>query len=271
VDSELVESVTTVLDRLAQRRPRPDFVEVVIEASAPAHVGLGSKTTTGLAALMAVNVECDLGLTRSDLVALSARGGTSGIGVHTFFEGGLIVDAGRRDDSSAVFEPSSASPTGGNPTVLARHRMPEDWRVSLLLPRGIRRSADAEVEFFRANTPIDVGAARSAVAFGAFVIPAAVLEGDLDQFAFALRTLQRVGFKAREIQGQSPGVAEVLLRLESLDSVAAGMSSMGPLVFAIWDATDESSFRSIRSIAAETSSEIVATTSFANDGYVVSS
>ena len=61
----------------------------------------------------------------------------------------------------------------------------------------------------------------------------AVAEGDLESLRAALQAIHGVGFKRREVMGQSHEVRELLDLLCKDLGVAAGMSSLGPLVYAI--------------------------------------
>ena len=47
-----------------------------------------------LAVLASIDAALDLRLAREELQLLSSRGGTSGIGIHTYFVGGFLIDAG---------------------------------------------------------------------------------------------------------------------------------------------------------------------------------
>ena len=95
------------------------------------HVGFGSKT----ALLMAIGIGCNEAagspLTEEELVVLSGRGGTSGVGVNTTFVGGFVVDGGRSKKKGTQFRPSSVEAPRGCPPVLVRLRIPSEWRVHL--------------------------------------------------------------------------------------------------------------------------------------------
>src|SRR5205823_2425989 len=56
-----------------------------------------------------------------ELAALCGRGLRSGIGLHGFDRGGLVVDGGRRSDD-------------GIPPLLAHLDFPDDWAVLVILP-----------------------------------------------------------------------------------------------------------------------------------------
>lgn len=267
VPEELIVAVRDAMRRLRGVIPACPAFSIDVLASATTHIGLGSKTSTVLCALMAANIEAKLGLGRRDLVDLSLRGGTSGVGIESFFEGGMVVDAGIKDDGSGVYTPSSASVTRGRSTTLIRMPIPDSWRVTLVSSPGVRWAAGDELDFFKANTPIDDDEARRAIVAGSFALPAAVAEADLGQFIEALDDLQRTGFKAREIGGQPPEVAGLLELLREVPGVAAGMSSMGPLLFVVWDEKNEAAIRSIGALVDKASAEVLLTTSFDNAGW----
>jgi beta-RFAP synthase len=110
-------------------------------------------------------------------------------------------------------------------------KMPETWRCHLLLPPGVRRSGDDESAFFESNTPVgepDVLRVLAAVYHG---ICPAVAESDFKLLREALQQIQEVGFKRREVLGQPPAIRELIGELNARPYLAAGMSSMGPLIY----------------------------------------
>jgi beta-ribofuranosylaminobenzene 5'-phosphate synthase len=70
-------------------------VRIVINKALPEHVGLGSKTAMTMAALVAAGLATNRNLSQEQLQKFSRRGGASGVGIHGFFHGGFIIDAGR--------------------------------------------------------------------------------------------------------------------------------------------------------------------------------
>ncbi len=267
VDPDLVVAADQLLRKFLGRFPDGPRVEVEISEAPPTHVGFGSKTTTLLSVLLATSQLRGGKHTRSELLLASGRGGTSGIGVHSFFEGGLVVDGGKPTDT-ADFGPSSASADDRIPPALARIPMPVYWQVALLQVEGVRQSGEMELEFFRDNTPIDHGEALESTALGAFSIPAAAAEADLAGFASSLKRLQTTGFKSREIAAQNPVVLKTLRELWNHGSIGAGMSSMGPTVFAIYEAGDHSAIRLIERTSRAIGAHLMMT-SFRNQGYEI--
>lgn len=219
---------------LARMRRVFDFPPTLISVatSAPQHVGLGTKTCAALGTLQAVAWLHGIDTSRSELQRLSGRGGTSGVGISTFFTGGFIVDSGH-PYSYRQYAPSSAAPPAALPPVSVQMEMPNEWACHLILPKGFRRAGLEEAAFFQENTPIKeegVLHVLSAVYHG---ICPAVASADLNLFRTALLQINETGFKRQEVMTQPPALAALLRRVNANHAFAAGMSSMGPLVYVI--------------------------------------
>jgi beta-RFAP synthase len=90
------------------------------------HVGLGVGTQLSLAVTRVVLSLAGLSAPSTELLAgYSGRGLRSGIGLHGFVHGGLIVDGGRRSPE-------------GIPPRLAHLDFPDDWAVLVILPAPIQ-------------------------------------------------------------------------------------------------------------------------------------
>lgn len=190
----------------------------------PAHAGLGSGTQLALGVAAALRTLHGLPLdVDSDAVRLS-RGKRSGVGIASFAEGGVIVDAGN-DDS------------GAPPPVVARVSFPDEWRALLVLDhRTEGLHGEAEVEAFRALPKFPeqgVGEISRLVLMEA--LPALV-QKDFDAFGAAITSIQQlVGRHFAPAQGgifTSPSVAEVVANLQSAGASGIGQSSWGPTGFA---------------------------------------
>ena len=223
--------------RLSKAMERAFWVQV--ESVMQQHIGLGSKTALLLAAGLACNAAGGEKLQREALVHMSGRGGASGVGVNVAFDGGFVVDGGHKMDAvNDKFWPSSVGGNTGLPPKLVRLEFPANWRVHLFLPGGRRYFGEAEQRFFSENTPIDFGEVYEVMAAVYHGVAPAVAEGDLESLRVALWAVQGVGFKRREVMGQSREVRELLEFLYKDLRVAAGMSSLGPLVYAITNNED---------------------------------
>src|SRR6185369_9066158 len=79
----------------AAARGYPTGGRILLRELPPPHVGLGSSTTVTLGALRALSLSNGWGCSEHDLVLMSGRGRTSGVGSQSFFHGGLAIDCGQ--------------------------------------------------------------------------------------------------------------------------------------------------------------------------------
>ena len=213
--------------RQVQTRDQPDFAPAQIEVlSAPAdHVGLGVGTQLGLAVVRIIlKLAGQSDPSVETLAALSGRGRRSGIGLHGFFHGGLIVDGGRRDEANP-------------PPLLARMRFPEDWSILIVQPPGPRgRHGPDEIQAFSKLPPLPDRVTERLCRLVLMGILPAVAEGDLPAFGQALIELQdHVGAAFAPFQDglyASRNSEELIALLGHLGLVGAGQSSWGPTIYA---------------------------------------
>jgi beta-ribofuranosylaminobenzene 5'-phosphate synthase len=173
-----------------------------------------------------------LKLSQEDLQVLSGRGGASGVGVNSYFLGGLVGDSGRAG-SSAAFRPSSASASLAVPKVLYRVDWPSQWQVAVMrLKNAVGISGNDEVEFFRRETPFPRAEAALAALALSFELPGCVMDRDFDGLRDCLSEIRGCGFKSREMLLQ-PLSMDLISALEDNRLLAVAMSSFGPSVVVI--------------------------------------
>lgn len=204
-------------------------VRVTVERCPPEHVGLGVGTQLGLAVARAAAAEFgmeDLGV--ESLARMTGRGGRSGIGLHGFDRGGLIIDGGHER-------------TGTVAPMLARYEVPQEWRILLARPAdpGPGWSGNRERAAFARPRPPQVTVPltdRMARLLLLGVLPA-LLERDCDTFGEALHEYNRLaGRMFAEDQGGDYASSEVKAIVEAargLGVSGAGQSSWGPTTFAV--------------------------------------
>ena len=230
--SEDVVGIHEAVDRLSDRVGM--VFDVVVRCDAPSHVGLGAKTTCVLAALRACNAVAGAQLSALELVQLANRGGTSGIGVNTAFVGGFVADAGHPANPAAPLLPSSAATgTYEAPPAIVKLSVPKSWCVHLFLPKGQRVTGQVERCFFERNTPIPRWEVLEVLASLYHGVVPAFASGSLPDLICSLQRIHELGFKRREVEYQGDSVIALLRCLNDLSGLATGMSSMGPLVYAI--------------------------------------
>jgi beta-ribofuranosylaminobenzene 5'-phosphate synthase len=260
--------MSRALERLAEL-VGPLGVRLTLTSCPPQHVGLGSKTSLLLASLHAACHVVGAGIERQDVQRLSGRGGTSGVGVSAFYTGGFLVDAGHARISGEPIRPSSATRPREVPPVVVRRPVPQRWRIVLMLASRPGAAGAAEVSFFANNTPIPAREVERAISLTYHGLIPSLLSADLSTFGRALCELQGVGFKQREVLAQAPEVQYLLADLWRLEGVAAGLSSMGPLVFAIHDADDHRAHDEVSRLALEAGVRRLGSFAGRNAGYVL--
>ena len=198
----------------------------------PQHCGFGSKTSLALSLIAGANYLCGTGLSRYEMQILSGRGAASGVGIHAFFEGGVICDGGHQRHSARELLPSSAKSTKELPPLLSRLEFPSQWQVILLLGTAPALSGDDEVAFFREHAPIEEqDALETIVTLHHGVLPA-FATADYSALACALAELHSRGFKMHELLRCDTPTRSCFDAL-SRRGFPIGVSSVGPLLYVI--------------------------------------
>ncbi len=209
--------------------PKGEGIHIKIEQDYPSHIGLGSGTQAALAAGMAVNRIYDLGLSVYELAIRIGRGGTSGIGVAAFENGGFLLDGGHKFSEKKDFLPSSASNLPP-PPVLLRKDFP-DWDIMVAIPEQKGASLKNEVNIFRKECPVPLQEVEKLSHVILMQLLPALAEKDIVAFGKSVNAIQELGFKKKEVALQ-PVSAKLMAALREGGAYGAGMSSFGPTVYA---------------------------------------
>jgi beta-ribofuranosylaminobenzene 5'-phosphate synthase len=194
------------------------------------HVGMGSATAIRLGATEALALLNDFPLAREALVAASGRGGTSGIGINSYFDGGLVCDLGRPNDKNS-FAPSSQVRLTRLPLALPAIPMP-DWPMLLCVSRAIAsKTQQEEIAFFKRTTPLPPSASFEASYIALFEIYATVVEGDYAAFCYGVEHMQQTVWKHAERVEYGCALAALDGALHQAGADCVGMSSLGPMLF----------------------------------------
>ncbi|MEM0178748.1 MAG: hypothetical protein QW326_02195, partial [Fervidicoccaceae archaeon] len=204
-------------------------VNVRIASSPPKHVGLGSTTQISMSAAMALRTLCRRKLSYKDLALITGRGAVSGIGIHAFRYGGLIVDGGRRN-TGVLLPPSSESDL---PPLLQRLSFPRDWVVVLVIPSSGRKVSEEEESFMLSPAPPHFD--QVLLLRGLMQLTNGILNKDLLTFSNGVETIQRMmGDYFEEYQGGKYSSNQTMASVEALRFSGAkgvGQSSWGPLAY----------------------------------------
>lgn len=203
-----------------------------IQSAPDEHQGLGVGTQINLAvARLLLGLSGVVEPSFEQLAALSGRGRRSGIGLHGFQRGGLLVDGGHRAP-------------GDLPPLVARMDFPSDWSILILRPSGPKgRHGLDESNAFADLPPFPERVTERLCRLVLLDILSAVAERDLATFGAALAELQRhVGEAFATAQGgvfASPEAASLIDEMGRLGLVGAGQSSWGPSLYAFGDVSSE--------------------------------
>lgn len=204
-----------------------------IQQAPPPHAGFGSGTQLGLAVarLTLALAEQDQP-SISDLAKLTGRGLRSGIGLHGFAHGGLLVDGGRK--------PSQEQP----PPLIVRQAWPEEWAVLVIVPphrHGLH--GEEEAAAFAKLPPASEALTDRLCSLVLLGLLPALIERDLDAFGCALSELQHhIGAWFASVQGGSyahPSQKTLVDWLQNSGLKGVGQSSWGPALYGFSDESVE--------------------------------
>ena len=190
-----------------------------------AHLGLGVGTQLSMAIALAIGEFSGLVDPGVEILArIAGRGLRSGIGIHGFYEGGLIVDSGRRRKEEI-------------PTRILRLELPREWSVLVLIPThrpGLH--GREEVMAFKRLPPVPIGMTQRLCQLLLLGLLPAVIEKDLSAFGESLEEIQQVvGAAFAPVQGgqfAEPETEAIIGQMKRIGLFGAGQSSWGPAIYA---------------------------------------
>ncbi|PPD18075.1 MAG: beta-ribofuranosylaminobenzene 5'-phosphate synthase [Methylobacter sp.] len=224
------EKIITLLQNIREKNGFANAVEVIIEGNMIPHAGFGSGTAITLACIEALHTINNSNPSKDDLIRESRRGGTSGIGIHTYFTGGCVFDLGRPIDNK-MHSPSNHVASPILPLLLDQLPMP-DWDFGVCIPLAIPRKTQAEERaFFERICPLESDAVYETLYHTLFGLYPAIREGNRSTFCHALRAIQACAWKQAERQEYGVALSDLEQSLYEQGAEAVGMSSLGPSLF----------------------------------------
>lgn len=210
---------------------------VTIEGTMLIHSGFGSGTATSLACLEALHLLNSHPVTQAELTLSSTRGGTSGIGIHTYFNGGCVIDLGK-PVTNHPHAPSNKIQAKQLPLLLDEMAMP-NWDIGICIPNNIRTKTQAEEQsFFERTCPIPAESAYETVYHTLLGLYAALKENNKDEFCKAVNAVQKCMWKKLERDEYGQDLTDIEHTLFDCGAQAVGMSSLGPSLFFLADNVD---------------------------------
>jgi beta-ribofuranosylaminobenzene 5'-phosphate synthase len=215
-------------------------VTLSLEERLPRHVGLGSGTQLALSVLAATATAHGVEPQVRARAPAMGRGGRSGIGVATFEDGGFVVDAGHPTGRFTTEPPAEGD--WRVPPVVARHRLPADWRFLVVVPETEpgRSGEDEDASMRSVVERADPAVADELAGVVTRKLLPAAAEGRLEAFGDAVAEIGRKnGAWYADAQGGvfRPPAGELVEALEGCPVLSGiGQSSWGPVVYGVTDA-----------------------------------
>jgi beta-ribofuranosylaminobenzene 5'-phosphate synthase len=250
-----IEQLRLLLKAFCSDRGLERMAQIDISGDIRTHFGMGSGTSLRLAAIEGMALINGFHLTKAETIFASKRGGTSGVGINSYFEGGLICDLGR-PNTGDDFAPSSAIQPDHLPLALPAITLPE-WPILLCVPRQISpKTQNQEIEFFRRTTPLSNTASFEASYLALFGSYAAAAEGDYPAFCRSVNDIQHTAWKKAEWSEYGKPLAAIREALLAGGADCVGMSSLGPMIFCF---APHSKLNALEQIAADNHCDAIRT------------
>jgi beta-ribofuranosylaminobenzene 5'-phosphate synthase len=226
-----IKKLYDILKNIKDRSNLTKGIICKIQGEVLPHYGLGSNTSIYLSCIEALFLVNDIYLTQEEAVLLSKRGGTSGVGINTYFNGGFILDVGIKKEKQELVPSSIADRKNKCPLVIYKGKLP-NWRIGICIPKYIKnKSEQEEIDFFKANCSIDKSSIGDILYESIYGITSSIIENDLNVFNKSVNEIQltRWKFLERSLYGIELSKLENEIKNSGADCV--GMSSFGPSLF----------------------------------------
>lgn len=213
---------------------------VIYDGMVKSHVGFGSNSMVYLSCVEALFTLNNRDYTNQDIISMSGRGGTSGIGINTYFRGGFVFDVGISNHGQRALAPSSAfmDRIEVKPLLMKSVTLPK-WQLGICIPPLEHKTEEEEKEFFQKNCPINKDTVEKVLYEAVYGITSSLMEENFDVFCKSIDTIQQTKWKSleRNLYGKELITAESIIRCAGAQCV--GMSSLGPLLYFFGDKIDE--------------------------------
>lgn len=211
----------------------------VSESRVCSHIGFGSNSMIYLSCIEALFLINHRDYEEKEIIRLSGRGGTSGIGINTYFKGGFVFDAGIVNANHRVLSPSSSFVVVDHPEpLLMKSLVLPEWEMGVCIPSINHKTEEDEKVFFQENCPIEKKEAEKILYEAVYGITSSIMEKNFETFCKAVDSIQLTKWKQleRDIYGSDLSKVEVAIRKAGASCI--GMSSFGPLLYFFGDNID---------------------------------
>ena len=226
-----LEKCVTIIENAKSECNMHYSIKCELKGEAFSHRGLGCTTSISMACIEALFLLNEKEYSRFDIAFYSKRGGTSGIGINSYFDGGYIFDLGIKNDNRHL-SPSSINITNGIfPLVLRQCELP-NWKIGLCIPYYITSKTEIEeIDFFKNNCPIDKRYVEEILYESVYGITSSIIEKDYNTFCRSINKIQQTQWKLLERNVYGSELIDLEQNIRQLGADCVGMSSFGPLLY----------------------------------------
>lgn len=196
------------------------------------HVGFGSNTMVYLSCIEALLIINNRKYSNNEIIVLASRGGTSGIGINTYFSGGFVFDTGIANIEQHTLAPSSSfvGQPVRMPLLFKQLKLPQ-WELGICIFPIKHKSEDEEKDFFKTKCPIEQESVEKILYESVYGVTSSLMENDFHVFCKSIDAIQQTRWKMleRSVYGDELVNIETIIRRAGAQCV--GMSSFGPLLY----------------------------------------
>ncbi len=224
-----------IIDQVLREHKVDGGVHLDIQSDIPEHSGFGSGTQLTIALGTALNRVFGLGMTYNEIVVGLGRSRRSGIGTHSFLNGGFIVDGGHAVDAPETIPP-----------LIHRSDVPDDWLFVVCIPDiNTGFSGAKETNAFKKLEPPPVEIIARVSRLVLMQMIPSILERDITLFGDAMTKFDTIfGAYWATMQGGTyshPRIEECVNHLLMKGAYGAGQSSWGPALYGLAEGRSQAS------------------------------
>lgn len=266
IKNEAINKISKTAEKIISHFNFENGFHFTVEKTYPPHSGLGSGTQMSLATAKLI---CEFNGKETDSIELGSivgRGGSSGIGMGAFEQGGFVVDGGHdlKDKKGSVL-PSSVNPAKP-PQLIGRYDFPEEWELVVgMCNADTTVTGMKEDDIFEKYCPVPKREVEQLSHIIFMNLIPFLLEKNIIAVGDSINRIQSLGFKKVEVSRQTQNVKDLMDNMKQFGAYGVGMSSFGPAVYGLIDKKNKDVFEATEDYIGDNG--IVFKTKAQNHGY----
>ncbi|RBQ24442.1 Beta-ribofuranosylaminobenzene 5'-phosphate synthase [Candidatus Methanobinarius endosymbioticus] len=234
IKNEAIKKISKAAENVISHFNFEDGFHFTVEEAYPPHSGLGSGTQMSLATAKLICEFNEKNISSIEMGSILGRGGSSGIGMGAFEQGGFVVDGGHdlKDKGWSVL-PSSVNPAKP-PQLIGRYDFPEEWELVVgICDADTTVTGMKEDDIFEKYCPVPKREVEQLSHIIFMNLIPFLLEKNIDAVGDCINRIQSLGFKNVEVYRQAQNVRNLIDSMKQFGAYGVGMSSFGPAVYGL--------------------------------------